>query len=228
MIRSGFTHRRSTGVSAPPFDDANLALHVGDDPDAVLRNRALFAERRGVGAEQVAWMDQVHGADVVVVDGPQREVPQADALVTAAPGLLLAVLVADCVPVVLTSERVVGVAHAGRRGAAAGVALTTVAAMRALGAQDIGAALGPAICGACYEVPAAMQAEVEAVLPGSACTTRAGTAGLDLRAGLTRQLVAAGVAVDASTTCTAEAPHLFSHRREGVTGRQAGYAMVEA
>lgn len=222
----GFTHRRSSGISLAPFDDANLALHVGDDPQRVAENRRRFAERRGVAVESVAWMDQVHGTQVAVVDSVPASAPTADALVTSRPGVLLAVLVADCVPVVLVSDSVVGVAHAGRRGAAGGIVPATLAAMRRLGAGDVLAVLGPAICGSCYEVPEAMQVEVEAALPGSACLTRAGTPGLDLRAGLARQLAALGVVVEVSATCTAEAPHLFSHRRDGVTGRQAGYAML--
>ena len=226
--RVGFTHRRSTGVSRPPYDDANLALHVGDDPVAVAENRRQFADRRGVALDRVVWMEQVHGTAVTVVDGPRPEPPVSDALVTATPGLVLAVLVADCVPVLLRADGVVGVAHAGRRGAADGVVVRTVEVMRELGADAIEAELGPAICGGCYEVPAEMQAAVATVLPGSDCLTRAGTPGLDLRAGLSRQLTELGVLVTSSATCTAEAPHLFSFRRDGVTGRQAGYAMLEA
>lgn len=224
----GFTHRRSSGTSLAPYDEANLALHVGDDPARVAENRRRFAERRGVGADRVVWMDQVHGIDVAVVDSVAPTPPVVDAVLTTRPGLLLAVLVADCVPVVLTSEGVVGVAHAGRRGAAAGIAAKVVERMRELGAGPLLAVLGPAICGACYEVPAAMRDEVEAALPGSACRTRSGSPGLDLRAGLARQLAGLDVAVEASATCTAEAPHLYSHRRDGVTGRQAGYAMLPA
>jgi YfiH family protein len=222
----GFTHRRSSGVSGGPYAEANLATHVGDLAEAVAENRRRFADRRGVASDRVVWMDQVHGTSVAVVDGPRSEPPVADALVTASPGLVLAVLVADCVPVVLLGDDVVGVAHAGRRGAAAGVVLRTVEAMRELGATTIDANLGPAICGDCYEVPAQMQHEVDTDLPGSACSTRAGTPGLDLRAGLARQLEELGIATQVSPTCTAESPHLFSHRRDGVTGRQAAYAML--
>jgi len=101
-----------------------------------------------------------------------------------------------------------------------------VEVLRLLDDGPLLARLGPAVCGGCYEVPAPMRDEVEAALPGSACTTAAGTPGLDLRAGLARQLTALGLEVEVSATCTAEAPHLFSHRRDGVTGRQAGYAML--
>lgn len=222
----GFTHRRSAGVSGPPFDDANLALHVGDDPERVRENRRLFADRRGVDASAVAWMDQVHGADVLVLDAPPAAAPPVDALVTARPGVLLAVLVADCVPIVLLGDHAVGVAHAGRRGAAGGIAPRVIDALGRLDGGPVLARLGPAICGGCYEVPPTMRDEVEAALPGSACVTARGTAGLDLRAGLARQLRSLGVEVETSSTCTAEAPHLYSHRRDGRTGRQAGYAML--
>src|SRR5206468_3090404 len=105
-----------------------------------------------------------------------------------------------------------------------GVVPATVAAMEALGASvdAIEVLLGPAICGGCYEVPAAMQAEVDAALPGSAVRTRKGTHGLDLRAGLYHQLTALGVAkIGADPRCTAEDRDLYSHRRDKRTGRLA-------
>jgi YfiH family protein len=223
----GFTHRRSSGVSSGPYADANLATHVGDAADAVAENRRRFADRRGLSLDRVVWMDQVHGTAVVVVDGPRMTPPTADALVTATPGLAVVVLVADCVPVVLRADDVVAVVHAGRRGAAEGVVTRAVESMRELGAGQIDADIGPAICGACYEVPPTMQRDVEVLLPGSACDTRSGGSGLDLRAGLVAQLATLDVDAVVSSTCTAEAPHLFSHRRDGVTGRQAAYVMLE-
>jgi len=120
---------------------------------------------------------------------------------------------------------VIAAVHAGRRGAAGGIGLRMIAAMVEAGASvaSIGVLLGPAICGRCYEVPAAMRDEVEAALPGSACRTDRGTPGLDLRAGLARQLRAAGVAgVAVDPRCTYTDPELFSHRRGAPTGRFAG------
>jgi polyphenol oxidase len=217
---------RSGGASAAPYASFNLGLHVGDDPAAVRANRTRLVRATGLEPDRLVWMQQAHGAAVAAVDGPRPEpVPETDGLVTATPGLALVVLVADCVPVLLASPGAVGVVHAGRAGAAAGVVPAAVAALVGLGA-DLPAAdalLGPSICGACYEVPAEMQASVEAALPGSATTTRRGTPGLDLRAGLARQLTTHGVArVVIDPRCTAEDPELFSHRRDGVTGRQAG------
>lgn len=217
---------RAGGVSAPPYDRFNLGAGIGDDPAAVEANRARLA--RELGVEHVVWMRQVHSDHVAVITEPADEpVPDTDALVTTTPGIALAALVADCVPV-LFADHDAGVgaaAHAGRRGAQAGIAARTLDAMLALGArpQSIDILLGPAICGACYEVPADMQAEVERALPGSACRTRQGTPGLDLRAGLARQLARAGVShIVADPRCTAEDPSLFSYRRDGRTGRQAG------
>lgn len=218
---------REGGSSAAPFAFFNLGAHVGDDPAAVARNRAALAAALGLPPDRVVWMDQVHGCVVRTVDGPQvAAVPGTDALVTAADGLALAVLTADCVPVLLSDPRagVLGAAHAGRLGAAGGVAAATLAAMVRAGAraEAVSAYLGPAACGLCYEVPAAMREEVQAALPGSASTTRAGTPALDLRAGLARQLRGLGVAqVVVDPRCTIEDEGLFSHRRGAPTGRFA-------
>jgi polyphenol oxidase len=182
----------------------------------------------------LVFLEQVHGTRVAVVDAvPEADIPATDALVTAQPGVGLAVLAADCVPVLLADARagVVGVAHAGRVGAATGVLPAVVAAMQELGARpaDTTVLLGPAVCGACYEVPAVMQAEVDARLPGSAVRTRRGTPGLDLRAGLYHQLVELGVGkVGADPRCTMEDRTLYSHRRDGRTGRQAAITWLDA
>lgn len=223
---------RTGGGSRAPYDTFNLATHVGDDLAAVTANRARLATATRHRPDRFAWMDQVHGTTVAVLDRvPRDPVPGTDGLVTATPGVVLAVLVADCVPVLLadTAAGVVGAVHAGRKGAAAGIAARAVAAMTGLGATPgtLDVLLGPAVCGACYEVPAAMRDEVDALLPGSATTTRDGTPGLDLRAGLARQLADLGVTqVVTDARCTAETPDLFSHRRDGTTGRFAGVAWV--
>jgi YfiH family protein len=223
---------RSGGVSTGRYASFNLADHVGDDPAAVAANRRRLADAAGLAPGAVIWMEQIHGATVQVVDAPQTAPVEAtDGLVTATPGIAVAVLVADCVPVLLAdpAHAVVGAVHAGRVGAAAGVLLRAVEAFRSAGGDPASsdALLGPAICGGCYEVPADMQAAVESRLPGSAVRTRRGTRGLDLRAGLARQLAALGVdRIVSDPRCTAEDPELYSHRRDGVTGRQAGLAWV--
>ena len=144
---------------------------------------------------------------------------------------MLAVRAADCVPVLLADARagVIGAAHCGRPGLAAGVVPRTLEAMRALGATEITAWIGPHVCGACYEVPAEMQAEVGAIEPASVATTSWGTPSLDLAAGVRAQLERGGaVAVDAGG-CTRESPDLYSYRRDGSSaGRLAGLIRIAA
>ena len=218
---------RAGGVSAPPFDSFNLGDHVGDDPAAVAANRRRLADTIGVAPDHLIWMNQVHGDTVVRVDEPRgTAVDDTDALITTTAGLALAVITADCVPVLLGDEEagVIGAVHAGRVGAAKGIVARTVEAMVAAGAQvaDMTAWLGPAVSGANYEVPAEMADDVEAALPGSRVRTAAGTPGLDLRAGIARQLGDLGlgsVAVD--PRCTVADTDLFSHRRGAPTGLES-------
>jgi polyphenol oxidase len=227
------TTTRAGGVSKPPFDTFNLGDHVGDDPVAVAENRARLAAGVGLPARRVVWMNQVHGDRVDVVDGPRADaVDNTDALVTCTARLALAVVTADCVPVLMADARagVAAAVHAGRVGAQRGVVARTLQAMLELGAQpeDISALLGPAVSGRNYEVPAAMADEVEAALPGSRTTTAAGTPGLDLRAGIACQLRHLGVtAIDIDPRCTVADPTLFSHRRDAFTGRLAALVWME-
>jgi YfiH family protein len=206
---------------------------VGDDPADVAANRSRVARELGVPDERLVWMNQVHGTEVAVVDGPQAgPVAGTDAVVTATRGLVLCVLVADCVPVLLADSvtGVVAAVHAGREGVRRGVVPATLSAMASLGARarHVSALLGPAVCGECYEVPAQMQADVARVTPAAAVRTRQGTAGLDLRAGIAETLRRAGIPeVVQDPRCTVEDPTLFSHRREGVTGRQAGLVWLD-
>ena len=224
---------RHGGHSAPPYASFNVGEHVGDRPEAVVANREQLAARVGLPVQRLVWMQQVHGRTVTVIDGPQlRPVSASDALVTAEPRLAVAALVADCVPVLLADPvaKIVAAVHAGRVGARAGVLPAALEAMRRLGARmdEVEVLLGPSACGQCYEVPDQMQLDVEVRLPGSACRTRRGTAGLDLRAGLRRQLVAAGVTrIGVDSRCTIEDPTLYSYRRDGVTGRLAALTWIE-
>ncbi|MGB9252060.1 MAG: peptidoglycan editing factor PgeF [Mycobacterium sp.] len=224
---------RAGGVSLPPFDTFNLGDHVGDDPAAVAANRNRLAAAIGLGPDRVVWMSQVHGDHIEVVEGPRDTAfDDTDGLVTRTPRLALAVVTADCVPVLLADARagVVAAVHAGRVGARDGVVARAVEAMRSGGAHvpDISVLLGPAVSGRNYEVPAAMADEVEAVLPGSRTTTSTGTPGLDLRSGIACQLKALGVrAIDVDPRCTVEDVNLFSHRRGAPTGRLASVVWME-
>lgn len=200
---------------------ANLAHHAGDPSGTRAARRRLEAR---MGAP-VAFATQVHGADVHVVTaapgGLPEDVAVVDALVTARDDVALGVLVADCVPVLLAdpTARVVGVVHAGRRGLVADVVGGAVAAMERLGARarDVRAVLGPAACGRCYEVPAALRDEVGEVVPAAVSTTAWGTAALDLPRAVGERLRSLGV-VDVGDVgaCTVEDARWFSHR--GATG----------
>ncbi len=154
--------------------------------------------------------------------------PEADGIVTDRPGTTLLVRAADCVPVLLADPMagVIGAAHCGRPGLAAGVVPATVARMRDLGAGStrcVTAWVGPHVCGACYEVPAEMQAEVGEVVPAAVATTSWGTPSLDLGAGVLAQLAAAGVTAHDASRCTRESADLYSYRRDGLrAGRLAG------
>ena len=226
------TDRRG-GRSSSPYDAFNLGDHVGDDPADVAANRERLARELRVDPGALVWMQQVHGTGVAVVEGPQTGPPPAvDALVTATPGLVLCVLVADCVPVLLADPvaGVVAAVHAGREGVRQGVVTAALGAMVELGARpaDVQALLGPAVCGLDYEVPRAMQVQVARVARDAAVRSRTGTPALDLRAGLTQVLRAAGVTqVVQDPRCTVEDRRLFSHRRDGVTGRQAGVVWLD-
>jgi len=230
-VRAGFT-TRAGGVSAPPWDTLDLGLGVGDAPGHVRANRARVAAWAGT---PVAWARQVHGTLVHVVTGPddarRDAVAEVDALVTAAPGTAVGILVADCVPVLLADPTagVVAAVHAGRRGLVAGVVQAALDAMAARGADAarVRAVVGPAISGPRYEVPEPMQREVAAVVPEAACRTVWGTAGLDLPAGVAAVLARGGVRdVLLTGWCTATDDRFFSHRRARragtATGRSAG------
>ncbi|MFD6028372.1 peptidoglycan editing factor PgeF [Streptomyces griseoluteus] len=222
------------GVSAAPYAELNLGGAVGDDPGAVRTNRELTARALGVDPARVVWMNQVHGAEVAVVDEPwgERPVPEVDAIVTTRRGLVLAVLTADCVPVLLADPvaGVVAAAHAGRPGMLAGVVPAAVRAMTGLGAEPgrIVARTGPAVCGRCYEVPESMRAEVAAAEPAAYAETSWGTPAVDVSAGVHAQLDRLGVRDrEQSPVCTRESDDHFSYRRDRSTGRLAGYVWLD-
>ncbi|MBL0886760.1 peptidoglycan editing factor PgeF [Myceligenerans indicum] len=241
-VRAFFT-TASGGVSPAPWagpsgPGLNLGLNVSDDVVRVRENRA----RLGVVLDgaPVAFATQVHSDRVIPLGSRDRSrwstepAPESaghgDALVTAEPGLGLGVLVADCVPVLLADPEagVVGVAHAGRKGTAAGVALRALESMTERGARPdrVRAAVGPAVCGRCYEVPDELRDEVSAAVPSAFARTSWGTPALDLPAAVSAQLSGAGVAVTRVRRCTLEDETFFSHRRATArgtaTGRQAG------
>ncbi|CAB4330627.1 unannotated protein [freshwater metagenome] len=213
-----FTNRHG-GVSQGVYATLNLGDHVGDLQEDVLRNRESLASQHG----SIQFMNQVHGNRIVIVEEISDESPTADALVTGISGITLAVMVADCIPLLLTSKEAVAAVHVGRRGLVNGVAIKTIEVMRQMGAQDISATIGPSICGRCYEVSADIHHEVISHFPAADSRTSSNSLALDLPKALTSVLLSAGIAVDTSqSACTLEDADLFSYRRDGVTGRQAG------
>lgn len=216
---------RSAGRGSGPYAGLNLGGHVGDDPADVEANREALAREVDLPRERLVFMNQVHGCEVLEVDGPWTgEAPAADGVVTRSPGLALAVLVADCVPVLLhdADNGVVGAVHAGRPGMVDGIVGRAVGAMRDLGARRIGAVVGPSVCGRCYEVPEEMARAAARTAPSSAARSWTGTAAIDVAAGVVEQLADAGAVVQWVPGCTRESGDLYSYRRDGRTGRFAG------
>ncbi len=228
-VPHGFFTRRG-GVSGGPFASLNCSLSGGDARDAVLENRARAARAIGVEPHRLVGLMQVHGADVVEVTEPWSpgNGPRADAMVTARAGIALGIITADCAPILLADTRsgVVGAAHAGWRGAVAGVIAATVDAMIELGARPaaIVAAIGPCIAQASYEVGADLR---DAVLTRDPDNARFFAPGrrearwqFDLAGCCAAQLAAIGircVRVLAVDTAADEAM-FFSHRRRTLRG----------
>ncbi len=237
---------RTGGASAAPYDDGqgggglNLGLHCGDDPAKVEHNRALLAQ---AVPGRPAWVSQVHGIAVadaasVVANAP---VQVADASIATQPGVVCAVMTADCLPVLFASldGKVVGAAHAGWRGLAAGVLGETVRAMRTAGAGEITAWMGPAIGPSQFEVGSdVLDSFAAGAAPAEAAQVRAAFQPFPGREGkyladiyaLARLFLARdGVTrVSGGTYCTAtERERFFSYRRDHVTGRQASLIWIK-
>ncbi len=213
---SVFTSRRN-GASLAPYESLNLAQHVGDSAETVSLNRQLLSKITG----PIQFMNQVHGDEVVEIKSLIDD-PTCDGLITSVPGIALAVMVADCIPLLLTSTTVVGAVHVGRRGLMNSVAVKAIESMRKLGAAQIHAQLGPSICGRCYGVPQDLADEVIAKHPAASSLTNNLTPALDLPRALIAELVAHDVTYEASPICTLENDEYFSYRRHNITGRNAG------
>jgi YfiH family protein len=211
----------TTGTVSVAFTDRSLDL--GDLSAPVARHEAL-AELAAVTGATPYLMHQVHGVTVHLVDGSGPALPDADALVTARAGAALLARAADCVPVLLVAGAgEIGAVHAGREGVRRGVVPAALARLAELGATDVRAWVGPHICGACYEVPDDMRAEIAAVVPATYATTSWGTPSLDLGAGVLAQLAESGVPAVRVGGCTREDESLHSYRRDGTAaGRLAG------
>lgn len=210
-----FTSRLG-GVSKAPFDSANMGLHVGDDPFDVATNRETLMRQIGM---PIVFMNQEHGNTVVLVEDNSKT-PICDSLITTNRNLALAVMVADCIPLLLKSDIAVAAVHVGRKGLLNGIARKTIDAMRDLGSEVIYSYIGPNICGNCYEVGPDIFEEVTAKYPSADSSSRTGKLTLDLVAGLKEDLKDTSL-LDHSS-CVYEDKKSFSYRRDGITGRQVG------
>ena len=236
-VHSFTTLRHGAGASRPPFDSFNLGnRHAadGDDPQVVQANRDELVARYALPSRP-HWLRQVHGTGVLRFDSPDLDAqePVADAAVTSTTGVVLAILTADCLPVVLASDdgRQLGVAHAGWRGLAGGVLENTVAAMQAPGGRLL-AWLGPAAGPQAYEIGEEVFDAFVSLDPraaGAFIATRAGHWRVDLYTLARLRLAAAGVTrVHGGGLCTISEPaRFFSHRRDARTGRMATLAWMQ-
>ncbi len=220
-------------MSRAPYATLNLGDHVDDDPAAVAENRVRVARRLSSTPASMpdstsdptswVWLRQVHGRDVATLDAAPEVMPEADAAVTSRIGLPLVVLTADCAPIALVAREAVGVVHAGWPGLEQEVIGATVDALRRRSAGPIRAVLGPCVHPACYEFGVdLLERLVRRLGPEVASHTETGTPALDIPAAVRISLARAGVEEFADVNvCTASSPDHFSHRRDGVTGRQA-------
>ncbi|MGB7447661.1 MAG: polyphenol oxidase family protein [Ornithinimicrobium sp.] len=217
---------RFGGLSRGSFGELNLGAGVPDEPEAVRGNRRLLAGELGVAEDGLRFMRQQHGTVVTWARGPAPAFgsePECDAQITDDPDLALAVLVADCTPVLLADPAagLVAVVHAGRVGMTSGVVGRCVQELERAGARRLEAVVGPSICGRCYEVPQQMQLESSS-WPAAATMSWTGTAALDVAAAVVQQLADASVSVRWLPGCTKESGDLYSHRGDPRTGRFAG------
>ena len=210
---------RTGGLSTGAFLSRNLATHVGDDQATVIANRAELENLLGL---PIQYMNQIHGDAVATVGAEIIPEPTADALVTQSVDIGLAVMVADCIPLLMASSKTVAAVHVGRKGLMNKVAVATVQEMRSRDTSQITAVVGPSICGKCYEVSQDIYDDVAKSFPLAESKTRDGAFALDLSRALIDQLESIGVKVINEGGCTVEDINLYSYRRDGVTGRQAG------
>ena len=240
-IKTMITNRHG-GFSQPPFNGLNLGLHVGDDPVTVQKNRDAL---KTLLPNEPIWLNQVHGTQVVDADeygsGSGSGVPSADASVTTTPGRVLAIMTADCLPVLLASRdgKVVGAAHAGWRGLAAGVIEQTVALMRSKQSNGekaqagILAYLGPAIGPHAFEVGSEVRDIFMAQNSASAaCFEQLQEKGkylADIYGLACLRLNALGIEhIEGGGECTLQNPDYFSYRRDQQTGRMGSFIWIDA
>jgi polyphenol oxidase len=235
QIKTMITNRHG-GFSQAPFDSLNLGSHVGDDSAVVQKNRDAL---KALLPNEPVWLNQIHGTQVADVDEHGSGVPNADASVTTRPGRVLAIMTADCLPVLLATKdgKVVGAAHAGWRGLAAGVIEQTVTLMRAKQnnqtQSEILAYLGPAIGPHAFEVGGEVRDIFMAQNPASATCfeplQEKGKYLADIYALASLRLNAMGIDfIEGGGECTLQNPDYFSYRRDQKTGRMGSFIWIDA
>ena len=242
-IVQGFTTRMG-GVSAAPYESLNLGVHIGDSQENVKTNRQRVRDDLGFAENQIAMAEQIHGNRVAVVtaDSGSVPIPGVDALVTDTPGILLMLFFADCVPIYLVdpTRRAIGLVHAGWRGAAANIAGKTVQTLTQTFDCQPGsllAAIGPCIGGESYEVGPEV-ADQFRTMPGAGATNVVtprsefgGTYSLNLRQVIFTQLLSAGLRAQSIAVSNEDTfrnqRDFFSYRRDGITGRMAGFLGIQ-
>lgn len=217
MARILFTSR-SGGSSSTPYLSFNLSQRVADDPLVVAKNRHFLLSEFSV--DSIFYMDQVHGTDIIEVTSETKTAPIADAIFTREKNVALAVQVADCIPLLLSSSSMVAAVHVGRKGLTSGIIEKVIELFYEGEDTQIKADIGPAICGKCYEVDLETYESVIALVPETATSIQ--RRHLDLIKGAKNKLDRSGIAVRDWGICTKENQNYFSYRRDGVTGRQVG------
>ena len=217
MAKYLFTSRLS-GNSTGEFAELNLGDHVGDLPVHVEANRARL--QKSLSLNRLVFMQQSHGTEIFTVDASDPTTIEADALITSERGVGLAVLTADCIPLLIDAGNWIAAVHVGRKGLVSGIIPRVIDSLRSHGARSMKAWLGPAICGKCYEVSPEMYQEVIREFPAAATSVQSHC--LDLPAAAITQLREFGVPTQNFHRCTLESPHYYSYRRQSITGRMAG------
>ena len=223
---------RFGGVSQIPYDSLNLALHVGDNPINVLKNRSLLARENGFYIDNLIFMEQSHGDNIQVIkDSSINHIKNCDSLITDVKNIPLMVMVADCIPILLYDpvKNVISVVHSGRNGSFKEIVKKTVLKMVeefGVDASDILVYFGPSINKCCYEIGK----EIADIVKKSYIERRGSKLYLDLQSMNKDQLLSVGVSkdnIEISSTCTCCNKDYFSYRREGVTGRFVGILWIK-
>jgi len=231
---------RLGGVSKKPFDSFNLGLHVVDNKVDVELNRLKFASALGLAVDNMIYMNQIHGSDVVVVDEKMPVVPTCDAMVTNQPNLALCVLTADCIPIILVDDKnnAIAAVHAGWRGTVQEIVAKTLKTMQQQydsKPENILAYMGPGIQPCCYQVGDEVYEAVKQSIPGFEMVIQLTSKGyrLDLQAANRQVLMALGVDdhniyLDKTCVCC-QSQTYFSYRADnGQTGRMAMSVWMKA